>query len=407
LKRTQKQEVLQAGSGNTRTQHGKKLGPKWIVLFIVIIVLLTGCGRRVPATWPDLRVQDDIVYLVNSQVYALKADTGNLVWDYPDIPKRSGGLLGGCSAPQPTDGPFVAAPVASQEFVFLASGGEQQQSIWGKGENMAGLRVLNEFGTLQWTFKEPTQNAVAAPAMMGQTIYLASSDHTVYAIDIETRQARWTFETGNWVWATPLPADDTVYVASMDHALYALDDQTGGVKWTFDQAAGALPTAPTLAQDVLYLNALGGYVYAVDAKTGTLIWEQKVQGSIWGTPLVQDGLVYLGTLDGVMYALDTQNGQTVWSANTEGEIRGTPAYVNGKIYIGNENGKLYAFDAQKGTESASPLGEKLEKASIFTSPVFDGQYLYIVATDGTVFALDLETNTRVWQKNPLTDQEAE
>ncbi|MBN1580562.1 MAG: PQQ-binding-like beta-propeller repeat protein [Anaerolineae bacterium] len=402
-----KQEGLQAISGNHRTQRSKSLGPKWIGLAILVIISLTGCGRRVPATWPGLSVQNGIVYLVNSQVYALEADTGNLVWDYPDVPQRSGGLLGGCSAPQPTDGPFTAAPVAGQDFVFLASGGEQQQSLWGKGENMAGLRALNEFGTLQWTFKEPTKNAVAAPAIMGQTVYLASSDHNVYAVDIDTREARWIFETGNWVWATPLPAGNTVYVASMDHILYALDDETGRVKWTFEHPSSALPTAPTLAQDTLYLNALDGYVYAVDAETGKLVWEQKVQGSIWGTPLVQDGLVYVGTLDGVMIALNAQNGQTVWTAKTEGEMRGTPAYVNGSIYIGCENGKLYVFDAQTGAESASPLGETLDKVSIFTSPVFDGQYLYIVATDGTVFALDPEENMRVWQKNPLTDQEAE
>ena len=407
MKTTQKQEALETVSGNRRTQHRKKLGRKWIVLSILIMVSLTGCGQRIASTWPDLSVQDGIVYLVNSQVYALEADTGNLVWNYPGVPQRSGGLLGGCSASQLADGPFTAAPVTSEGFVFLASGGEQQRSIWGTGENMAGLRVLNEFGTLQWTFKEPTKNAVAAPAIMGQTVYLASSDYHVYAIDINTQNARWIFETGNWVWATPLPIGDTVYVASMDHILYALDDETGQVKWTFEHATSALPTAPAWDQDTLYLNALDGYVYALDAGTGQLVWEQKVQGSIWGTPLVHDGLVYLGTLDGMIYALDAQNGQTVWSANAAGEIRGTPAHVNGKIYIGCENGQLYVFDAQTGTQSASPLGETLDKVSIFTSPVFDGQYLYVVATDGTIFALDLEKNVRVWEKNPLTDQEAE
>jgi outer membrane protein assembly factor BamB len=374
----------------------------------LIAILLTGCGQQVPATWPDLSVQGDIVYLVNGQVFALEADTGKVVWDYPGAPKQSGGLLRGCSSqPQLTDGPFTSAPAAGEGFVFLASGGEQQQSIWGKGDNMAGLRALNEFGTLQWAFEGTTERAIAAPTVMGQTVYLTSSDRKVYAIDIVTQNARWVFETGNWVWATPLVVADTVYVASMDHKLYALDGETGQARWTFEQSASALPTAPAFAQDTLYLSTLGGYVYALGAQTGELAWEQKVQGSIWGTPLVQDDVVYLGTLDGVVYALDAQDGQTIWSKNTEGETRGTPAYVDGRIYIGCENGQLYVFDAQDGAESASPLGAKLEKASIYTSPVFSGQYLYVAATDGTVYALDLEKNIRVWENNPLADQEAE
>ena len=33
------------------------------------------------------------------------------------------------------------------------------------------------------------------------TAYLPSSDHRLYAIDLSTRQVRWTFTTQNWVWA--------------------------------------------------------------------------------------------------------------------------------------------------------------------------------------------------------------
>jgi outer membrane protein assembly factor BamB len=184
-----------------------------------------------------------------------------------------------------------------------------------------------------------------------------------------------------------------------------VDDNTGQVKWTFDQASSALPTAPAYAQETLYLNALDGHVYAVDAPTGQVDWQQEVKGSIWGSPLVYEDTVYLGTLDGVIYALDVQDGQIIWSTTIEGQVRGTPAYVNGKIYIGCENGRLYVFDALDGAESASPLGMALEKTSIYTAPVFDGQHLYIVATDGTVYALDLEKNVIVWQNNPLTAQE--
>jgi outer membrane protein assembly factor BamB len=74
------------------------------------------------------------------------------------------------------------------------------------------------------------------------------------------------------------------------------------------------------------------------------------------------------------------------------------------VHFGCEDGKLYAFDAQEGTEVVSPLGQTLEDASIYTSPVFDGTRLYVVATNGQIFAVDPERDAIVWQTNPLSTE---
>jgi outer membrane protein assembly factor BamB len=380
---------------------------KWLIPLTLALfaMLLTGCGAQVSPYWPDLSVDGDTVYVTNGRFFALKADTGDAMWAYPAVEQKSGGLLSGCSAPKITDGPFIAAPVVQDELIFLGSGGEIQRSLWGKGENMAGLRALNKLGTLQWRFEGATGGTIAAPALAGTTVYLPSSDHNVYAVDLETRQARWVFQTGNWVWATPLILEGTAYIASMDHVLYAVDDQTGGARWQFDRSSSALPAAPAFDGGVLYLGALGGTMYAIEAQSGELAWEQKVDGGVWATPIIENGVLYFGTLKGAIYALRTTDGTQVWTKNVEGEVRGTPAYVNGTLYFGCESGRLYAFDAQNGDELMSPLGMQLEKASIYTSPVFDGTYLYVVSTSGEVFALDVKRNAIVWQNNPLADQE--
>jgi outer membrane protein assembly factor BamB len=197
-------------------------------------------------------------------VFALQANTGSTLWAYPAVQQRSGGgLLGGCSGPTATDGPFHSAPAFDPENLYLGSAGEQQRSLFGQSTNNSGLRTLNKTGMLQWEFKGTTDRTVSSPAISGTTVYLASSDHNVYAIDTETRQARWTLETKNWVWSTPLVVEDKVYIASMDHALYAVDDADGSVLWTFAGAPGALPAAPAIAQDVLYFGSLAGHMYAV------------------------------------------------------------------------------------------------------------------------------------------------
>jgi outer membrane protein assembly factor BamB len=372
----------------------------------MLALVTVSCGRQIPPYWPDLIVAGDTVYVaqMNGQVFALNAETGDPMWTYPVIEQRQGGLLSGCSAPAQTDGPFFSAPAVGQEFLYLGSAGERQQPLFRQSVNNSGLRALNKLGTLQWAFKGTKDRTVASPTLSGDTVYLPSSDYSVYAVSLETRDKIWEFKTENWVWASPLAVDDKVFIASMDHNLYAVDAQTGDQVWRFQEASGALPAAPALADGTLYFGSLNGWVFAVEAQTGNLMWNYKVDGGVWATPRVEGKALYFGTLGGKVYALDTADGKELWKKDVGGEVRGTPAYADGMLYFASENGRLYAF-AEDGTEGLSPLGAQLEGTPIYTSPVFDGQRLYVVATDGQVFALDLEKRVIDWQVNPLASDE--
>ena len=385
------------------------LCPRWggvLVAVALVALVLTGCGRQVPSYWPEVSLDTtgSTLYVTETsgQVFALRPENGTVLWAYPLIEQRSGGLLGGCSAATVSDGPFHAPPIFTEEFVFLGSAGEQQRSLFAQGENRGGLRVISKSGVLQWGFRGTAERTVAAPSISGTTAYLSSSDHRVYAIDLVTHESRWVYTTNSWVWATPLPVEGRVYIASMDHALYAVDDQTGTEVWRFTVSQSALPAAPAFSAGVLYVGSLGGHIYAVDAQSGELKWDQTVVGGVWATPLVQEGVLYFGTLGGKVYALDAAEGTVIWDKSVEGETRGTPAYVNGTVYIGSETGQLHAFDARSGAPAISPLGIQTKPASIYTSPVFDGRYLYVASTDGQVFALDPQKQQPVWQVNPMT-----
>jgi outer membrane protein assembly factor BamB len=401
------QQISALGADRKRTHSLPRWS--WALALIAVTLIAAGCGRQIPPYWPDLAVADQTVYVaeMNGQVFALDAETGNTVWSYPIIERSSGGLLSGCSAPTPSDGPFFAAPAVGEDLIFLGSAGEKTSSLFRRSENTAGLRALNTLGTLQWEFKGTEDRTVAPPALADGVVYLPSSDNNVYAVDVDARTERWVFETENWVWASPLVVDNTVYIASMDHILYAVDAQTGTEKWRFDGAPSALPAAPALADGVLYFGSLAGRVYAVAAQDGEPLWDHKVNGGVWATPWIQNGALYFGTLQGNIYALSTADGSELWQKSVSGEVRGTPALANGILYFGCEDGRLYAFDAQEGTEVISPLGQTLEDASIYTSPVFDGTRLYVVATNGQVFALDPERNAIVWQTNPLNTEQEE
>jgi outer membrane protein assembly factor BamB len=62
----------------------------------------------------------------------------------------------------------------------------------------------------------------SSPAVAGGTVYVGSFDDHLYAIDAETGQEQWRFETDEWVRSSPAVAGGTVYVGSFDGHLYAL-----------------------------------------------------------------------------------------------------------------------------------------------------------------------------------------
>jgi outer membrane protein assembly factor BamB len=402
---TRTTEISSASSACRPTLRVRRWLP--VLLIVVVPVLVAGCGRNVPPYWPGLSVGPERVYVAETsgQVFALDPSTGNALWSYPKTAQSGGGLFSACSARTPSDGPFFAAPTPGSELVYLSSAGEPTASLFRPSVNTSGLRALNTLGVLQWEFKGTDARSVASPTLTDNTVYMSSSDHSVYAIDTETHDARWAFETGNYVWARPVVSSGVVYVASMDHRLYAVDAGTGDEMWRFDQSTSALPSAPALADGTLYVGSLGGSLYAVDAANGSLQWQVQVDGGLWATPRVEGSVLYFGTLSGFVYARDARDGSPIWEHSVGGEVRGTPAYVDGVVYIGSENGQLYALSVADGAEQTSPLGQTLANASIFTSPIYDGQRLYVVATNAEVYALDLSRNAVLWKTNPLQASE--
>jgi len=112
-------------------------------------------------------------------------------------------------------------------------------------------------------------------------------------------------------------ADGVVYVGSSDwFRLNAIDAETGELVWYFN-TKGDPWSSPAVADGVVYIGATGGYLYAVDTKTGQELWKVRTapalvtvdpvrfDGGVVSSPTVVDGVVYFGSLDGKLYAVST------------------------------------------------------------------------------------------------------
>lgn len=97
--------------------------------------------------------------------------------------------------------------------------------------------------------------------MTSSTIYTSSS-HTLYAFDAFTGSEKWSYQTGNFIFASPTVMNGTVYIGSEDNKLYAFDAVSGHEKW-FYQTGGSISSTPTVVNKSVYIGSADGNVYAI------------------------------------------------------------------------------------------------------------------------------------------------
>jgi|AntDeeMetageno50_2_1112565.scaffolds.fasta_scaffold00096_2 outer membrane protein assembly factor BamB len=104
-------------------------------------------------------------------------------------------------------------------------------------------------GQLEWSFGEEVGMSLrGTPAVAEETVYYGRNVNTadspeeefdiegeVVALDAETGNQIWRFETNGQINGSVIATGDIVYVGDSEHILYAIDAATGDELWQFDQ----------------------------------------------------------------------------------------------------------------------------------------------------------------------------
>ena len=383
-------------------------GLQCALLLVLLGMLVTGCrGTAMNPGWTVLAADAEGLFsiLPTGKLVALDVlGDGDLLWSYPVV-EQSGG--GGLLAPfkQPAgDGQIqtldavYGVPVLERDVLIF---GSYDGHLYAFQRGGAETR-----GNLMWRFPAEGEigPVVGGPAVSDGRVYFGSSDHRVYAVDLETGKLVWKepFEGQNWIWGAPAVDDDRVYIGSMDHHVYALDKHTGDLVWKRD-LGGSVPGSVALVKGVLYLGGVDKRLHALDATDGSELWATDgLQGWIWGRPVVHDGYVYVGSLNGQMHAFAVADGALKWEPVTlEGALRASPAVLGGYLFVGTEAGVLYRINMETGDST------KYYKVSgaLLSDPVVVGNIIYLGTSSGQVYALDAtrEIDPLIWLYPPARD----
>ena len=218
----------------------------------------------------------------------------------------------------------------------------------------------------------------------------------------------WQYSTGNpgeLVIVSPTVADGVVYAGSYENFVYALDAETGEVLWKFETESQLTPP-PQVANGLVFVNDLGRF-NALSASTGDLLWSDE---SFTATSQITDGTVYIPTSprsdDFSVRAVDAVSGEQMWATQmSRSWVRlFFPLTLAGKnIYVSDDH-EVHALDATTGELAWSfraeawgfPAGSLVQ-----APPTASGGKVYMMLGHSTALALDEVTGEPLWSYEPV------
>ena len=265
------------------------------------------------------------------------------------------------------------------------------------------------------------QGFYGAPAVIGANAEeIVVADHNegiVYAIRRDGSSARVLLDTGAPVIAGVVAADDgrTIFIATTDERVYAIDtespplsvDDAEAFVWIAEGIEGRIWGTPAIAHTdahgaLLIVPTMAGQVVALRTDDGAVVWTFRSGAGIASDVVVGDGLAFFGGFDRTFYALDVETGEERWRAEGAHWFWTSALLVNGTVFVGDLHGAVWAWDAATGAArwpEPFQAGERIRAQPALTSA---GE-LVIITREGTLLAIDPDTGRQVWgdPSNPL------
>jgi len=265
-----------------------------------------GTDARNNAIVADLVINDDVIYVSSSdgRVYSLRKDFGDQV-------KKSGIL-------DEKHSKLWTSPVIEDDTLYVSTFDGHIYAL-----------SAETLELLEWSFKLEAGFA-SSPVICEDTdtMFLGSFDRHLYAVKIGSDVLEWRFPeepAGNWFWASPVVNEGIVYAGCLDGTLYAIDAQTREKLWEFESKdqrgkPSSIVSPPVLIDNLLIAANEAGNVYVIDPETGEgeRIKNREngdkstINDQIRASFCAHEGLVYIRGEHNRLYVVDIDKRKVSW-----------------------------------------------------------------------------------------------
>lgn len=246
------------------------------------------------------------------------------------------------------------------------------------------------------------------PLIVGKTILAGDAMEGLVARDRETGRELWRLKTVNGIEGGAAVIRDRVFFGASDGLFYSVDLRTGRVLWTVPTKAETL-SEPLIdgSTGMIYVLTANNTVFALEADSGKIAWVYSRQDannfSIRGgtKPALRNGVLYVGFSDGFLAALNVKNGQILWDLQLNRnkrfkDVDTSPVIEGDRLYIAGYDDRLYCLSAAKGDILWR------HDAGGYAGLTILGNKIFYPTSSGELRALDKESGKLLWTV-PVSD----
>ncbi len=264
----------------------------------------------------------------------------------------------------------------------------------------------NELNVL-WQFPEDHARGAfrTAVTLEGNSLYAATFDNIVYAVDRRTGTEQWSVPSDDTIIGEMAVDGDNLYATDQSAFLSAYQRTQGRLRWRRQLPLGYVVTAPAAGRDRVAVTV--GNMLLVFHRGGGLLWKYEHAGGALTPPAMgappgesgppesglrrPTGVVYVGTSDGYALAFDAESGRPLWRTEQGAALTSRPAVTPTLLFIGARGPFVVAVDRATGARrwmywDRPPelvAGEESD-TDVTATPVVAGGALYVLSGSGYV-----------------------
>ena len=240
-----------------------------------------------------------------------------------------------------------ASPILYGELLFLTFDGFDKQYVAALNKK-TGETVWKKDRAINYrTTNGDYKKAWGTPAIRvvdGKPQLISSAAMATLAYDPKTGAELWkVYHGGMNVTAPPLYGHDKVFLCTGDGGLRLLAVHAGGhgdvtdtgIDWKVKNK-GSVPShsSPILVEDLLYMVSNGGIISCLEAKSGETVWQERVGGKFWASPLYADGRLYFFDEDGLGHvAAAGRTWKKLATNKLDAGCRASPAAAGNSLFV--------------------------------------------------------------------------
>jgi len=273
------------------------------------------------------------------EVIALNAENGDEQW-------RNVVSSEIISMPSVADGFVVVRCVDGKLFALDMESGERK---WFVDRNVPAL----------------TQRGTSTPAVVGGLVLAGFDNGKVSAFRLADGKDLWEKRVGQPtgrseieriadVDADPLVFGSTMYAASFNGSVIAVDLRNGETTWQRDMS-----TYRNMGIDaqMLFVSSAQGHISAIDRRNGFVVWTQKALENRYLTaPVAWNDFIVIGDSEGYLHFIDRNDGHFIAGSKFDGDgYQAPPQVLNDKLVLYGNSGKFAVYAGMGDFEAQTRL----------------------------------------------------